>query len=277
MDSFMKIYTDVLKLGSVVSPRGLRVIEIEDYSYTLRPYERFQNFPSRKMNLRYIKDEFLWYVKGDRFDTSIAEKAKMWQGLINTDGSINSNYGFYLFSGPNQFDNVVKTLETDRDSRRASMMILRDEHLLSDTKDVPCTYSINFRIRDNRLNMSVRMRSQDCVYGMTNDAPAFSFIHEMMLNALRRRYPTLEYGRYNHTADSFHVYERHWPMLEKITGLRLTVDGVLDAEVASMNDCEDNEHVECPHISGPDEVDFIRALDFSSIPVDFTFAQWLNS
>ena len=66
-------------------------------------------------------------------------------------------------------------------------------------------------------------------------------------------------------------------MLEKITGLRLTVDGVLDAEVASMNDCEDNEHVECPHISGPDEVDFIRALDFSSIPVDFTFAQWLNS
>jgi thymidylate synthase len=255
---FRQIYRDVKERGQLVAPRGQTVLEIEDYSYVLPPFVRFQSFVSRKLNLNYIKDEMLWYIKGDRYDTSIASKAKIWQGIINRDGTINSNYGQYIFAGPKQFDNVVRILTEDRDSRRASIMILNDNHLLSDTKDVPCTYGINFRIRNDKLNMSVMMRSQDAIFGMANDCPAFSFIHEMMLNALRRQYPTLDYGTYHHTANSFHIYERHFAMLD-----RLVAD---DPYVP----------VDCPKISGPDEVAFLRALDFSAIPQQFAFAKWLT-
>ena len=257
-ESFRRIYHDVKQRGRLVRPRGQLVLEIENYSYELPPFVRFQSFQSRKLNVQYIKDELLWYIKGDRFDTSIAAKAKIWQGIINDDGSINSNYGQYIFTGK-QFDNAVKLLAADKDSRRASMVILGDDHLLSDTKDVPCTYALNFRIRDDKLNMSVHMRSQDAIYGMGNDAPAFSFIHEMMLNALRAHYPQLGYGTYFHIADSFHVYERHFPMLDKL--------------------CADDPYVDvpCPEISGPSEVDFIRRLDFSDTPVEFRFARWLTN
>ena len=260
-EPFIKIYNDVY-FGHYVKPRGELIVELENYSYELKPYVRFQNFESRKLNVDYIKTEFLWYLKGDRFDSSICDHAKIWKSVINKDGSINSNYGQYIFGKSNQFDTVVNLLKNDKDSRRASIMILNNDHLKSDTNDVPCTYSINFRIRNNKLNMSVHMRSQDAIYGMGNDAPAFSFIHEMMLNALRRYYPDLEHGNYFHSADSFHVYERHFQMLDKLR---------------SNNDYY--EIVNCPKISGPDEVDYLRSLStqISRPPSGFQFTNWLLS
>ena len=60
------------------------------------------------------------------------------------------------------------------------------------------------------------MRSQDAIFGMGNDAPCFSFIHEMVYTELLAAYPDLEMGEYCHFADSFHLYERHFEMLEAL-------------------------------------------------------------
>ncbi len=258
--SFRGTIKSVMTIGQESSPRGLLIKEVNNFWYTLPPFVRFMNFKDRKLNIDYIKHEFLWYLKGDRLDTSITDHAKMWKGLINEDGSINSNYGQYLFGDQQQFWNVVKLLEDDRESRRGSISILNKDHLLSDTKDVPCTYAINFRIRQNKLDMTVHMRSQDAIFGMGNDAPTFSFVHEMMWQALREKYPSLEYGLYCHFADSFHIYERHFEMAEKI------IEG---GKV---------KHVKCPKISGRAEVAFLTGttgLQLSDIPEEFAFTKWL--
>ena len=273
-DIFSRVWND----GKLVRPRGLLVREAENFTYTLPPYVRFQNYACRKLNLSYLKREVAWYLKGDRFDTSICQHAKTWQGIVNDDGSINSNYGQYVFRTnvdvskfwgkrvfekkiSSQFDNVVDILSDDKDSRRASIVILNSSHLLSDTKDVPCTYSLNFRIRDDKLNMSVHMRSQDAIFGMGNDAPAFSIIHEMVMNALKPKYPTIELGNYFHVADSFHVYERHFGMLEKI------IEG------------DEFTDVEVPRISGHEEVNFLinamHLLPADAVPDNFKFTKWL--
>lgn len=258
--SFKNIFKDVKLLGKQVKPRDELVLELENYSYDLEPYVRFQNFQSRKLNLNYIKKEFLWYLQGDRFDDSICEHAKIWSGIKNKDGSINSNYGQYIFGLNNQFDVAKNTLFNDKDSRRASIVILDSSHLASDTKDVPCTYSINFRIRENRLNMSVHMRSQDAIFGMANDCPTFSFIQEMMLHSLREKYSSLECGNYHHTADSFHVYERHFNMLDKL-----------------VDDSEIYNEIDCPKMSGFQEIECLRNLHCTNydIPSDYKFTKWL--
>src|SRR5574343_84396 len=197
---FRQIFIDLATNGKEAAPRGQKIIEIENYSYTLPARVRFCNFESRKLNLDYVKREFLWYLRGNKMDKEILNHAKMWTDLVNYDGSINSNYGQYIFSKKagqksSQFDYVVDALKKDKDSRRASIMILNRDHLLSTTRDYPCTYSLNFRIRDNKLNMTVHMRSQDAVFGMGNDAPCFSFIHEMIYVAVRDlAYPELEMG-----------------------------------------------------------------------------------
>lgn len=266
---FKNVYSDLSLEGKEIRPRGLLVKEIEDYSFTLFPFARFQNFESRNMKLDYLKDEFLWYLKGDRYDTSIGEKAKMWKEIVETDGGINSNYGQYIFNDRcPQFDQVVKILTEDKDSRRASIVILSPQHVFTATKDLPCTYSLNFRIREDHLNMSVHMRSQDAIFGMTNDIPTFSFIHEMVLNALKIKYPDLQYGTYHHSVESFHVYERHFEMLEKL--------------------CRPDEKyipVDCPPISGFGEVLALRNIHLRSefvrsgemrYPDEFKFVRWLS-
>ena len=241
--AFRKVFTDLKEKGKFCSPRGQLVIEIENYSYTLPPRARFCNFLARKINQNYVKREFLWYLRGNAKDLEILKHASMWDNLVNDNGSINSNYGQYIFNDNlNQFSNVVKTLSNDVDSRRASISILSAKHLLSTTNDVPCTYSLNFRIREMKLNMTVHMRSQDAVFGMGNDAPCFSFIHEMVYVALRSVYPELVMGEYHHFADSFHVYERHFKVMEAIA--------------------EGSPYVPitCPEISSLKEVNFLRRL-----------------
>ena len=257
---FLSIFQRLKNEGKLSSPRGQLVLEVENFNYELSPGVRFQNFKCRNFKLSYAKREVLWYIVGNKFDTSICEHAKMWRSLVNADGSINSNYGQYVFSAQNQFDNVVKQLSSDKDSRRASIVILNKDHLFMETNDVPCTYSMNFRIRENKLNMSVMMRSQDAIFGMGNDAPAFSIIHEMVLCALRETYPTLEYGMYHHAANSFHCYERHFKMLDEI--------------------CSGDafEEVDCPQISGPEEVKYLRqnAHKLVDVPQEYKFSSWLG-
>ena len=257
-DTFRNIYKDV-SCGVELAPRGLKCKEICNYNYILPPYARFANFKSRKLSIPYIKKEFLWYLRGDKYDTSICTHASMWKSLINRDGSINSNYGQYVFGTINQFDNAAGILIEDKDSRRASIMILGAHHLLSKTKDYPCTYCINFRIRNNQLDMTVRMRSQDAIFGMGNDAPTFSFIHEMMYLTLKIMYPGLQYGFYYHSADSFHVYERHYEMLDAI------VNG------------DEYVQVGCPKMDGLEEVQFLRACNYSNIPDSFEFTKWITT
>lgn len=257
---FLDIYSRLMTVGNFSSPRGLLIREIENANYILPPYVRFTNFKARKLNLEYIKKEFLWYLKGDRFDTSITDYANLWKGLINHDGSLNSNYGQYINK---QFDKVISTLLIDKDSRRASIMILTAEHLLSETSDFPCTYALNFRIRDNRLNMTVHMRSQDSVFGMTNDGPAFSFIQEMIYVTLRDAYPELVMGNYHHFVDSLHVYEKHFEMLKEI-----------------ISNPTKYESIDCPRISSKDEVEYLRKTDFTKVkehPTQFQFVNWLTS
>ncbi len=256
---FKKIFTDLDSNGKLVSPRGLLIKELENYKYELPPFIRFSSFKSRKFNLSYLKKEFLWYLKGDRFDSSIEEHASLWKTIKNSDGSLNSNYGQYIFGEQNQFDEVVNILTVDKDSRRASILILNTEHIISNTKDVPCTYAINFRIRNNELNMTVHMRSQDIVFGMGNDCPTFSFIHEMLLHVLREIYPILAYGTYTHIVDSFHVYEKHFEMIKNIAN------------------GDEYITIDCPKISDSDEVNFLRKLHkgIVEIPENYKFTKWL--
>ena len=87
----------------------------------------------------------------------------------------------------------------------------------------------------------------------------------MMLNALRAGYPNLEYGEYYHSADSMHVYQRHFEMLE-----------VLASSVWRSDRSNEYSLVLCPAMAGPGEVEFLRAGDFAQIPEQFKFSEWLN-
>lgn len=250
---FSAILDRLWREGREIGPRGMTTRELENCQFRLAPYDYYMTFPSRKLSLPYIRDELRWYLKGDRYDLSITEKAKIWQTAV-TNGQLNSNYGHYLFR-QGGVDYAVATLVRDPASRRAVVPILATEHLDIYSNDVPCTVSLGWRIRDDVFRCTVHMRSQDAIYGLGNDAPFFGLVHELVYWLLRAQGLPLEIGPITYFVESFHVYERHFDMVRRII----------------KDDEQQVEHA-VPVLSGAEEA---QALRRNEIDADFPFSAWL--
>lgn len=211
MTQSFKDALESLYSAPVYAPRGLATKELLGVSYTVKAGDEYVQHRARKLSMKYIEAELAWYKKGNRWDTSITEHAKMWQTCIAKDGGINSNYGQYLFGRDGQLQRVIQQLKQDPDSRRAVAMILGQHRLHFAGIDTPCTMSMQFLLRAGAVHCIVTMRSQDAIWGAGNDTPFFGYVRDYVAKALGAT-P----GDLTVFAGSFHVYERHFGMLEEI-------------------------------------------------------------
>lgn len=222
IDTMLKMYA-VTMSGPEIITRGEACRNIRNMAVVLDGRTPIlSSFRARKLNLNYAKQEWLWYLGADPADDSICQHATLWQKLKQPDGTFFSNYGQYIFGqqlpdNATQFAYVIKCLKADPNTRRASMVLLKPEHLFMENTDVVCTYAINFSIGpSNTLDMTVMMRSNDVVYGFTNDAFCFSQLMEFVYQIMSRHVPGLTRGNYTHITNSMHVYQRHYGMLREI-------------------------------------------------------------
>jgi thymidylate synthase len=241
-----------------ITVRGSVTKEILNASLAINPRYPITSFKSRKLNLDYAKKEVLWYLRGNRFDTSITKEAGAWNSLIQPDGGINSNYGQVIFKGPKLFDWVIEELIRDPNSRRA-VMIIGDANMLNmDNNDHRCTMYISYLIRGGYLHQTVHMRSNDAIFGMTNDIFFFGFLHQMVWACLRKLYPNLDLGTYYHNANSLHIYSRHFEMANDII----------------KAGADDWYQVNCPRVSSAGEVEMLRWDQGRN--TDYGFSNWLK-
>lgn len=213
-NAILKAMIDLMDHGNLRSPRGQKTIEILNYQFVV-DYP-FSSFNARNFDLDYCKREMAWYMSGNPYNEDIIKASKQWEKFRQPGGFWFSCYGQYWF-GPNTRDEwtgidwVVSQLKKDTDSRQAIIPMLQPKHLFDGNTDVVCTAYINFHIREDKLNMTVRMRSSDIIWGYGNDLPCFWWFHDMVAYRLG-----IEKGTYTHSSDSLHVYERHFEMIEKI-------------------------------------------------------------
>jgi len=203
----------------VSSPRGMLTKEVLGATLTLRnPRARLITSPTRAVNYSFAVGEFIWYWDG-RNDLEFISRYNKRLPQFSDDGvTLNSAYGYRIF-GPfghsggdrNQWKTVLDILRTDRDSRRAVIHILNRADISGISKDVPCTSTLQFFIRDERLHMHVYMRSNDVFWGLPYDVFSFTLMQEAMAIELG-----VGLGHYKHTAGSLHIYERHFSDSEKI-------------------------------------------------------------
>lgn len=213
---FEKLFSDTMQFGRIVKPRGQRIREILDAQIEINPLYPFQDFTARKYNYAYFIEEMRWKLGASKYDDSIKKHAKMWESVQNPDGTFNSNYGQFWFGQQMGLMKAVLELIRDKDSRRASIPMLTDAHLSPETRDTVCTEAVTFHIRDDKLYMSVHMRSSDQIFGLGTDVPTFSVLFMLALGLLRGVYPALKVGTIKITAASSHIYETHWSMVERI-------------------------------------------------------------
>ena len=154
----------------------------------------------RNWNNDYAEYEWQWYLSGDKSAKLIAKRAKIWYNCMDIYGNVNSNYG-YQWNRGNQLEYVINELKHNPTSRRASISIYDAKDRFNFENDTPCTYAINFTIINNKLCMSVMMRSNDLWFGFCNDQYCFSKLQEMISNEL-----SLEIGWYYHFVNNIHLY-----------------------------------------------------------------------
>jgi len=214
-NKFKSIISDIENNGQLSQPRDLKVKELTVATYPFNPTETIANFSSRSFNWKYFAGELVWYLNKDRDVEYIGNFSNFWKNITNpSTNEINSNYGSLLFG--DQLGWVRNSLIQDKNTRQAIAFLNQPKFQFPSNKDFVCTMYLNFWIRDNKLNMKVQMRSNDIFYGLTYDAPFFSFVHQHMRLWLLETYPQLELGQYFHCADNIHFYEQHFELADKI-------------------------------------------------------------
>ena len=158
----------------------------------------------RKLPMRYCIGELLWYLSGNKDLKEIQKYTKNWDRMSDDGITVNSNYGHciqYKF-GFNQWEYVKNMLLENPNTRQAVIHIKTADNTPS--KDVNCTICLQFFIRDNKLYLTVYMRSNDLWTGFPYDVFQFTAMQILMSMALG-----IELGSYTHMAGSLHLYERN--------------------------------------------------------------------
>lgn len=158
--------------------------------------------PERRIGLRFLAAEAAWVLSGSNRLDEIAPYAPKLREL--------SDDGYHLYGayGPRYVDQlpyVVDAIVKDRLTRQAVSVIWRPRP--GPSRDTPCTLTLQYLVRDEKLHCQATMRSSDLMFGVPYDVHTFSMTAAHVALHLRRRGVEVELGDLYLTAGSAHVYK----------------------------------------------------------------------
>ena len=151
--------------------------------------------------------ELFWYLSGSEELNFIEYYLTIYRDYAN-DGKILGAYGPRLFSGncSSQMSNVVSLIKRRPTTRQAVIQIFSGNDLKTgNQKDIPCTCTLQFMVRDDVLDLFVNMRSNDVTRGFTHDVFCFTMLQEIVARQL-----SVKLGSYKHFAGSLHLYDEQY-------------------------------------------------------------------
>ncbi len=149
--------------------------------------------------------EALWYLSGSNKLEFVKYYIKGYDKYSDDGETTHGAYGPRVFrseQGLSQYQVVVDILKKKPNTRQAVVQIFDHKDLLKEYKDVPCTCTMQFFIRDGKLDAVANMRSNDIFLGFPHDIFAFTLIQEILACTLG-----CELGSYKHIAGSLHLYD----------------------------------------------------------------------
>lgn len=161
----------VVEKGTEVSPRGKDTLEVLHPNLCVNMNKPNVLVPERGLGYRFMAAEALWMIDGDdRVETIAPYNDNIAQ--FSDDGE--TFFGAYGPRVRQQEEYVLQKLVSDEDTRQAVMTIWRRNP--PESRDIPCTVALDFKIRDGLLNCHAFMRSSDTYLGLPYDIFNFSMI-----------------------------------------------------------------------------------------------------
>ena len=200
-DLLHEVFRRVLATGRAVVASKNRNLEKSGALLELtNPRARMSRTESRCLLFSAL-GELLWYLSGSNDLAFIRYYVPDYPEDGEGVQTVRAAYGPRL---KGQIDWVVKLLRAKSTTRRAVVPIYEVTDCDISHKEVPCTCTLQFLLRENRLELLVNMRSNDAFLGLPGDVFCFTMIQELVARALG-----VEIGRYKHFAGSLHLYDQH--------------------------------------------------------------------
>jgi len=187
---------NILTNGAIVNTRDLECMEVTADLITTEIEKPVVTIKDRKLGYKFMEEEATWMLGGRR-DIFHPNMAK-----YSDDGR--TLFGAYGPRIASQFNYVVHALHKDINTRQAVLTIWIEKPPA--TKDVPCTLSMQFMVRNNKLDMFVNMRSSDIWLGVPYDTFSFSCVALKVLHRLNEGGYGIQRGKLYNYAASRHLY-----------------------------------------------------------------------
>lgn len=227
--TFKNMIRDINSDWFETRPRDLAIKEVMNYSTDIKDALNLSfDLNWRKFSWKYLAAELLWYLSWSLESNDIGKYASLWN-KISEDWKVNSNYWYITMNRNiddywNQYNFVIEKLKEDKDTRQALIRYNADEHVYKWNKDFVCTISNQFFIRDNKLNMTVNMRSNDLFYWFQYDLVWFWLLLQSIRLDLLDIYPDLELWEIHYNIGSLHIYENMYDKIDKILSSEDDID-----------------------------------------------------
>ena len=219
----------------------------------------FPCITTKKLHLKSIIHELLWFLKGDTNIKYLKENGvRIWDEWADESGDLGHVYGYQWRSWPapdgkhiDQITQVVDTLKNNPDSRR----IIVSAWNVGEIEQMalpPCHAFFQFYVADGKLSCQLYQRSADIFLGVPFNIASYALLTMMMAQVC-----DLEVGDFVHTFGDAHIYTNHF----KQTELQLSRDCKklptmkINPEVKSIfdftiDDFELTDYEFHPHIKG---------------------------
>jgi thymidylate synthase len=212
MRQYLELMRHVLERGVKKADRtgtGTRSV----FGHQLR-FDLAQGFPlvtTKKLHLRSIIIELLWFLRGDTNLAYLHEhNVKIWDEWADKTGDLGPVYGYQWRSWPDyggehidQISQVVESIKTNPDSRRHIVSAWNVAHI-ERMKLPPCHALFQFYVAEGRLSCQLYQRSADLFLGVPFNIASYALLTMMVAQAC-----DLKLGDFIHTFGDVHLYENH--------------------------------------------------------------------
>jgi thymidylate synthase len=261
-DAQLYFVRQLMESGQPVETRGFKTLELSPVFFSVtNPRKRITTLSGRNWNFAAALGELSWHLATSNEVDFIANYLSGWKNYSEDNKRITGScYGKRIFeadkNGRNKWADIIDLLRNDIHSRRAVISLLDSEiHINASVSDISCTVSLQFLVRNGKIDLIVNMRSNDIIWGLPYDFFFFSYLQELMSFELN-----MPIGTYYHLAGSMHIYERHYEMANRIISSNTSFND-LQMPVMPSNDIQEFLDAEYKIRTAQADLQYIEAMN----------------
>ena len=261
MDEYLKLMQHILDEGVEKQDRtGTGTLSVFGYQMRFDLQKGFPMVTTKKLHLRSIVHELLWFIKGDTNVKYLQDNGvRIWNEWADENGDLGPVYGKQWRKWESkggriidQLEQAIDQIKTNPNSRRIIVSAWNVGEL-DEMALMPCHAFFQFHVADGRLNCQLYQRSADVFLGVPFNIASYALLTHMMAQVCG-----LEAGTFVHTLGDAHLYMNHLDQArEQVSREPLTLPTIkLDSSITNIDDftfesLEVIGYEHHPHIKAP--------------------------